>query len=131
MSGHGTGARGEWLELLELEGGMGMGFEDRMVDRFAAGGGLRMNVEVRMGDSGVILGSSVHVVELTDTALRGGTSIWLLISDVIRGDEIRIPSNLTLGESIGEDNCGASSKTQRKKKKRVSMYYDRTMAVLK
>jgi hypothetical protein len=38
----------------------------------AAGGGLRMNVEVRMGDSGVILGSSVHVGELTDTALRGG-----------------------------------------------------------
>ena len=38
----------------------------------AAGGGLRINVEVRMGDSGVILGSSVHVGELTDTALRGG-----------------------------------------------------------
>jgi hypothetical protein len=93
-----------------------MGIEDRTVDRLAAaGGGLRTNVEVRMGESGTMLGSSVHVVELTDTALRGGAGKRLGISDINRGDEIRIPSYLTLGESIGVGNCGASSRGRKKK----------------
>lgn len=90
-----------------------------MVDRFPAGGGLRMNVDVRMGDNGEIPGSSILVGELTDTdtALRGGK--WLVNSDVAPGGKMRIPSNLTRGESV-VDNCdnrdgdiGASSKKQK------------------
>jgi hypothetical protein len=105
MSGHGTAGRDEWIGLLGLEWGLGL--EGRMVDRLAtAGGGLRMNIEVRMGDSGVISGSwilELVVGELTDTALRGGK--WLDSSDIVRGGTwIRIPSNLTRGESAVADN---------------------------
>lgn len=58
-----------------------------------------MIVDVRMGDSGMIRGSSRLIGELTDTALRGGIS-----SDVDRGERTRFPSNLTQGDSIG-DKC--------------------------
>jgi hypothetical protein len=74
-----------------------------------------------MGDSGMILGSSIHVGELTDGMLRGGK--WLFSSDVVRGGRIRIPSNLTRGESIGDkyDNwdgdIGVSSNSKAKKKR--------------
>lgn len=67
-----------------------------------------MNVDVRMGDSGMIPGSSIHIGELTVT------------DDVVPRC---FPSNLTLGESIGDkyDNwdgdIGASSKKQKQKKK--------------
>lgn len=91
-----------------------------MGNRLAAGGGLRMIVEVRMGDSGMIPGSSILVGELTDTALREGKR--LLSSDVVRGGKKGFPSNLTWGESMG-DKCdnwdgdiGASSKKQSKKR---------------
>lgn len=83
-----------------------------------------MNVEVRMGDSGMMPGSSIHVVgELTDGMLRRGKRLFS--SDVVRGEKVRFPSNLTRGESI-VDKCdnwdgdiGASSKCKSKKKKRV------------
>ena len=64
-----------------------------------------MNVDVRMGDSGMIPGSSIHIGELTVT------------DDAVPGC---FPSNLTRGESIG-DKCdnwdgdiGASSKSKSK-----------------
>jgi hypothetical protein len=135
MSGHGTAARDERIGLLGLKWGLGLEDRTRMGDRLAAGGGLRMNVEVRMGDSGMIPGSSIHVVgELTDgIMLRGGK--WLFSSDVVRGEKVRVPSNLTRGESI-VDKCdnwdgdiGASSKCKSKKKE-FSMR-DRNDAVLK
>jgi len=118
MSGHGTAARDERIGLLGLEWGLGL--EDRMGDRLAAaGGGLRMIVEVRMGDSGMIQGSSILVEELTDGTLRGGK--WLFSSDVVRGGKTCIASNLTRGESMGDkyDNwdgdIGTSSESKVKK----------------
>jgi hypothetical protein len=96
------------MGLLGLEWGLGL--EDRMGDRLAAGGGLRKIVDVRMGDSGMIPGSSIHIGELTNGTLRGVK--WLFSSDIC------FPSNLTLGESIGDkwDNwdgdIGASSKSK-------------------
>ena len=88
-----------------------------------------MNVDVQMGDSGTIPGSSRLVEELTDSALRGGRGRgkWLVISDVDRGEKVRFASNLTRGESsIGVDTCdnwdgdiGASSKSKAKKKERL------------
>lgn len=94
-----------------------------MGERLAAGGGLRMIVEVRMGDSGMIPGSSILVGELTDSALREGKCDWLLSSDVVCGGKKKgFPSNLTRGESMGDicDNwdgdIGASSKKQSKKR---------------
>ena len=82
MSGHGTaGVREEYIELLGLERGLGMEDPARRVDRFVAGGGLRMIVDVRMGESGTIPGSSKLVGELTEGIIRGGR--WFLSSDVI------------------------------------------------
>ena len=83
-----------------------------------------MNVDVQMGDSGTIPGSSRLVEELTDSALRGGMCKWLVISDVDRGEKVRFASNLTRGESsIGVDTCdnwdgdiGASSKRKAQKR---------------
>jgi hypothetical protein len=82
-----------------------------------------MIVEVRMGDSGMIPGSSILIGELTDGTVMLSGSRWLFSSDVVRGGKTRFASNLTRGESMG-DNCdnwdgdiGASSKS--KKKKRV------------
>jgi hypothetical protein len=83
-----------------------------------------MIVEVRMGDSGMIPGSSIHVGEIADGMLRGGKWLFSSDSDVVRGEKARFPSNLTRGDSI-VDKCdnwdgdiGASSKS---KKKRVQL----------
>src|SRR6266852_1961061 len=101
-----------------------------MDDRLAAGGGRRMIVAVRMGDSGRIPGSSILdgelIIELDGALRRRGK--WLFSSDAICGGKIRFPSNLTRGESIGvKDNCddkwdgdiGATSSSKSKNQERV------------
>lgn len=62
-----------------------------------------MIVDVRMGDRGRIVGSSILLRELIDGVFRRSGE-WLFSSDVISGGKICFPSNLIRGESIVGDN---------------------------